>query len=55
MPTAEKEAPPKSTERPGFKRFMHEWEEKLHHSLATNGHEDADEHAHKEPVHKKAA
>ena len=38
MPTLEKEAPSKTTlQRPGFKRFMHEWEEKLHHTLETNG------------------
>lgn len=39
MPTLEKSAPQKtSIQRPGFKRFMHEWEEKLHHTLETNGH-----------------
>ncbi len=35
MPTLEKEAPPAThaIDRPGFKRFMHEWEEKLHREI----------------------
>ena len=54
MPTLEKEAPPQdhAVDRPGFKRFMHEWEEKLHRQIDADLREGEKQGA---PERKKAA
>jgi hypothetical protein len=55
MPTLEKEVQPThAVDRQGFKRFMHEWEEKLHRHVDID--EDEQERPRQqEPEHKKAA
>ena len=54
MPTAEKHSPPPThaVDRPGFKRFMHEWEEKLHRQIDADLRENE---TRPEPERKKAA
>lgn len=57
MPTLEKEASPivHATDRPGFKRFMHEWEEKLHHHIDAEEEKNKQRESRFEPEHEKAA
>ncbi len=57
MSTLEKQAPPTAPhaiDQPGFKRFMHEWEEKLHHHVEVDD-EEVDTLRQREPEHKRAA